>query len=172
MLPSRSLRTTVLPTALVLLALAPHGAVDAQGHVHGEATLDIGIEGRTGIVEFRSPADNIYGFERAPRNDAERARRDAALMQLRTQPLSMVRFDRAFNCALVPSAVAVHDEADGHGEVRARYLLSCQRPPAGGAISFAFSERFPGVESVKVQLVSDTAQVGLTVVRDRGEVVP
>jgi hypothetical protein len=84
----------------------------------------------------------------------------------------MVLLDRALNCALVPSSVEVHDEDDGHGEVRARYQLTCQRPPAGRPIGFAFSQRFPGVETVKVQLVSDTAQVGLTVTRDRGQVVP
>jgi hypothetical protein len=144
----------------------------AKAHVHGEAALDIGIQGRTGTIEFRAPAEDLYGFEREPRNAAERAKRDSAFSLLRNQPLTMLRFDASLGCTMTPSSVGVVEEKGGHGDVRARYALSCRVAPAGKPIAFGFSKAFAGVRSVKVQLVSDTAQVGLTVVNDKGTVRP
>ena len=60
--------------ALPMLALA-------QGHVHqhGVLKLDIAVESRKLSLQMASPLDNLVGFERAPRNAAERQRVDAAL---------------------------------------------------------------------------------------------
>jgi len=172
-LRSRTLAIRVFCVGLTCAA-APlsllHG--QAKGHVHGEATLDIGIEGRAGNLEFRAPAEALYGFEREPRSAAERAKRDSAFALLRTRPLSIVRFDPALGCTMTAVEVSVVEETGGHGDVRARYTLACRVAPAGKPISFGFSKAFRGVRSVKVQLVSDTAQVGLTVVNDKGTVRP
>ncbi len=167
-------RAAVVSRALLTILVAPvsllHG--QAKGHVHGEATLDIGIQGRNGTLEFRAPAEDLYGFEREPRTAAERAKRDSAFALLRTQPLTMVRFDPALGCAMTAITVGAVEEKGGHGEVRARYALACRVAPAGKPIAFGFSKAFRGVRSVKVQLLSDTAQVGLKVVDDRGTLRP
>jgi hypothetical protein len=60
----------------------------------------------------------------------------------------------------------------GHEEVAARYRLRCRRPLAGSPIGFGVTAQFPRITRVRVQLVSDTAQVGREVVRDQGRVVP
>jgi len=143
-----------------------------KAHVHGQATLDIGIEGSAGTIEFRAPADDLYGFERAPKTAAERATRDAALARLRTGGATLVRFDASLGCTMTSSAVGATDEKSGHGDVRATYTLNCKKPLAGKPIAFGFSKAFPGVRSVKVQLLSDTAQVGLTVSNDQGVIRP
>ncbi len=163
---------TRLVTLALLLVPISVARGQAKGHVHGEATLDIAIEGRTGVIEFRAPAEDLYGFERAPRTAAERAKRDAAFTLLRTQPLTVVRFDPALGCALTATAVGAVEDKGGHGDVRARYDLACRVAPAGKPIGFGFTKAFSGVRSVKVQLLSDTAQVGLTVVNDKGTVRP
>jgi hypothetical protein len=170
-LMSRSVRSCALLGVLLTSASARVSA-QAKAHKHGEATLDLGIQGRTGTVEFRAPAEDLYGFEREPRTAAERAKRDSAFTLLRTQPLSVVRFDPSLGCALTPTSVGVVEEKGGHGDVKASYSLSCRVAPAGKPIAFGFSKAFRGVRSVKVQLLSDTAQVGLTVVNDKGTVKP
>jgi hypothetical protein len=168
----------IVPSLALSLLLAAIVArpepLHAQGkaHVHGAATLDIGIQGRSGTVEFRAPADDLYGFEREPRTPAERAKRDSAFARLRTQPLTLVRFDASLGCTMTARDVGVVEEQGGHGDVRARYDLACRVAPAGKPIAFGFSRAFRGVRSVKVQLLSDTAQVGFTVVNDRGTVRP
>jgi hypothetical protein len=62
--------------------------------------------------------------------------------------------------------------AAGHEEVAARYRVRCRRPLAGAPIGFGVTALFPRITRVRVQLVSDTAQVGREVVRDQGRVVP
>lgn len=167
-----------LVTALSIVMAASIATVpivvrsQTRAHVHGQATLDIGIEGRAGTIEFRAPADDLYGFERAPKTAAERAARDAALLRLRTGGTALVRFEASLGCVLTTSSVGPTEEKGGHGDIRATYALSCRKPPTGRPIAFGISKAFPGVQSVKVQLVSDTAQVGMTVRNDQGVVRP
>jgi len=156
----------------LLLGVSSVGGAQSKAHTHGEATLDIGIEGRRGTLVFRAPAEDLYGFERAPRTSAERTAQLAVLNVLRSQPASLVRFDAALGCSLTAETVGVVEEKGGHGDVQARYTVDCRVPPAGRPMTFAFSKAFPGVRTVKVQLVSDTAQVGTTITNDRGSVRP
>ncbi len=166
----RITRTLLVATGL-LLSITELSA-QTKRHTHGEATLDIAIEGRSGTLEFRAPAEDLYGFEREPRNAAERARRDSAFVALRTGALTMVQFDASLGCTLTASSVGAVEDKGGHGDVLARYSLACRVAPAGKPIAFGFSKAFPGVRSVKVQLLSDTKQVGLTVVNDKGNATP
>lgn len=159
-----------VPALCVVAACVPQPA-QAQ-HVHGQATLMIGLESSTGQVEFRGAGDDLYGFERSPRTAAERTRQAAALDRLRTQGASLVRFESALGCTVTAKDVRVVEERSGHGEVRAQYAVACKRPLAGRPIRFGISALFPGVDRVAVQLVSDTAQVGATISRDRGTVTP
>lgn len=163
--------TTVLSAALLVFTPAL-GRAQTKAHTHGEAALDIGIEGRTGTIEFRAPAEDLYGFEHAPRTAAERTKQSAAFATLRAQAATLIRFDAGLGCALTASSVGVVEEKGGHGDVHAKYSLACRVAPAGKPITFGFSRAFPGVRSVKVQLVSDTEQAGVTITNDRGSVKP
>jgi hypothetical protein len=165
-----TLRLSVGGAALLLGALSAV-PLPAQ-HVHGQASLIIGIEGTGGTAEFRGAGDDLYGFERAPRTAAERAKQDAALQRLRTQGAQLLRFDATLGCTVTPQDVKVVEEKSGHGEVRAQYRIACKKPVAGKPVRFGISAAFPGVDRVAVQLVSDTAQVGATISRDRGQVIP
>jgi hypothetical protein len=162
-----------LSVGSTLLTLGALGAtpLGAQ-HVHGEASLIIAIEGTGGTAEFRGAGDDLYGFERAPRTAAERAKQEAALQRLRTQGAQLLRFDTTLGCTVTPQDVRVAEEKSGHGEVRAQYRIACKKPVAGKPIRFGISAAFPGVERVKVQLLSDTTQAGATISRDRGQVIP
>lgn len=158
---------------LSMAVLLPTLAVaQPKAHTHGESSLDIGIEGKAGMVEFRVPAEDLYGFEHAPRTAAERAKQTAAFATLRTQAATLIRFDAALGCALTATSVGVVEEKGGHGDVHAKYTLACRVAPAGKPIAFGFSKAFPGVRAVKVQLISDTQQAGLTITNDRGTVRP
>jgi hypothetical protein len=167
----QSTHTMVAGSALLLLGALRADPLPAQ-HVHGQASLIIGLEGTGGTAEFRGAGDDLYGFERAPRTAAERAKQEAALQRLRTQGAQLLRFDATLGCSVTPQDVRVAEQRSGHGEVRAQYRIACQKPVAGKAIRFGISAAFPGVDRVAVQLVSDTTQVGATISRDRGQVIP
>jgi hypothetical protein len=153
-----------------MLLVAHAVSLGAQGHAHGVAELDIGIEGTTGTFELRIPGDDLYGFEHAPRTPRERAARDAAYAMLRAKAASLVRFDPIFGCTV--AAPAITSTGGAHGETRARYTFACRTPPVGRDIAFGVTAAFPRVSRVKVQVLTETSQTGKTIVGDRGTVRP
>ena len=164
-------RLMTLAPFVGLLTLSPTGSAHAQ-HVHGAATLDIGIEGKAGQATLRASGEDLYGFERAPRTAAERAKQEAALKVLREQGASLIRFQAGLGCSVTTESAKVVSPKSGHDEVEARFRIACRQAPAGKPVSFGVSQAFRGVETVTVQLVSDTAQTSRRVVRDRGTVTP
>lgn len=166
-------RTSVrwLGTMAIAMACVPLRQAWGQ-HTHGEATLMVGVEGRGGRIEFRAPGDDLFGFEREPRTAGERATQQRILDRLRSEGARLVRFSPSLGCKVPIDSVGIVKSRAGHGDVFARWRIECQRPLAGSAVGFGLSAAFPGIERVSVQLLSDTAQVGRVIVRDRGTIVP
>jgi hypothetical protein len=154
-----------------LMLMADSGVLAAQ-HVHGAATLDIGLEGTAGQATLRASGEDVYGFERAPRTPAERAKQEAALKTLREQGATLIRFQPALGCSVRTESAKVVPSKGGHDEVEARFRIACRQEPAGKPVSFGVSRVFRGIETLTVQLVSDTAQTSRKIVRDRGTVTP
>lgn len=150
----------------------PAARTQAKAHTHGAATLDLGIEGKNATAQLTAPADDIIGFEHAPKTSAERAKRDSAFARLRTQGAAIVRLDPTLGCTVTSTGVGVADEHEGHGDVRATWSIACRIALAGKPIGFGLTKLFPGVQALAVQMVSDTAQAGITVRGDKGIVRP
>ncbi|MDR1086238.1 MAG: DUF2796 domain-containing protein [Deltaproteobacteria bacterium] len=56
---------------------------------------------------------------------------------------------------------AGHDHEDGeheHGDLEGRFVFSCQKPEALKSLEIKLFEKFPSLESINVQLVSDKGQ--------------
>ena len=86
---------------LWLLLAAPLGALaHGSAHEHGVAKLDIAVDAKQIVVQFESPLDNLVGFERAPRTDAERQRADEAVARLKDGE-KLFQFDPAAGCKLM-----------------------------------------------------------------------
>ncbi len=135
-------------------------------HTHGEAKLDIGIDGTSGAKELRIPGDGLYGFEHQPRTAVERAKRDSAVAKLGSRASSLVRFDAVFGRAITPGPVRFL--SGKHVEVSARYRFICRRAPSSRDIRFGVTSVFPSVHILRVQLVTDTAQLNRTSTDDKG----
>jgi hypothetical protein len=135
-------------------------------HTHGVATLDVAVDDRTVNLRLVASADDVYGFERAPRTDAERATRRAALDALRTAAATLFVFDARVNC-VVSSARVTDDPAAGssHREVVAEYALQCQRTPVGTRLRLDLLTRFPDISSVKATRLSGDEAVVRTLKR-------
>lgn len=140
-------------------------------HVHGEARLIVGVEGRTGQAELRATGEDLFGFEHAARTAEERTKQTQIFTRLRTEGAKLLRFDPSLGCQVAAKNVRI-DESGDHGEVVASYTINCRVAPQGKPLRFGISSAFPGIDRVSVQLVSDTAQTGATISRDRGQVVP
>ncbi len=68
------LKLTPILFAGLLLGLTPTAGAQQHAHVHGQAELTVAIDAGAITLQFDSPLDNLLGFERQPRTQAERNR--------------------------------------------------------------------------------------------------
>lgn len=161
------------PTALALAALL--ALPTASAHVHGLALLDVAFDGGRLQLDLEATAHDLVGFERAPRDEAEKARLDAARRTL-LDHARLWQFNVAAGCVAeapvlevpgTPEGAAAkahahghgHEHGDGHaqekkhGDWRVRYRFQCRNPEALRAIDTGLFAAFPAIESVRVQLI-------------------
>ena len=166
-------------TAWCLLA-APLAALAHGAHEHGAATLDIAIEANQIVVQFQSPLDNLVGFERAPRTDAERQRANDAVARLKDGE-RMFQFDPAAGCKLARSsidspALGLGIAADGaappvgHADLFASWEFNCRDAAQATQVDvglFAFNP----LKRVRVQLALPKAQAQRELKRPNNRIV-
>jgi len=123
---------TIAIAALSLCASASHAA--GHAHVHGVAKLDVAVEASKLTVQLDSPLDNLLGFERAPRTDAERKRADAVVAQLKAADV-MFKIDPAAQCTLAHVDLASaalqlgqpdpQEAQEGHADIDGSFEFHC-----------------------------------------------
>jgi hypothetical protein len=152
--------------ALLLAAACAAPAWAGTAHEHGVAKLDIAVEPGKVEIGLESPLDNLLGFERAPRTDAERRAAQALVARLRAGE-ALFRIDPAAQCRLAnvslrsaPLRLGSADAkaaADDHGDLDASYGFAC-KGGAPGRIDVGLFEAFPRMTRVEVQLVTPKGQ--------------
>jgi hypothetical protein len=159
----------------------------AEAHVHGVAEIDIVVGGKRVIVEFRTPTEGLMGFEHEARTDAERKKRDAAMKIINDRFNELVILDKKIGCTWRTIKARIvrgkgHDtqneqrEADNrkqsgeHSEVQATHTFECERSPVGTKATFGVSKLFPNIHEIKVQVLSEAKQLGVTIKKDKGEI--
>lgn len=181
----------LLPFALLLPGFSQahehehrsHQHDSLQAHVHGEAQLDIVLEGKLLELQLHSPAMNLAGFEHAPANAREQARL-IAVREFLSQPEKVFTLPTEAGCALERQAVsselfgavavdedhlALHDEAsegapaDNHQDIHAYYQFSCSNTQALRSIDLRnLFRQYPGLHALDVQLIGPQGQKGQT----------
>jgi len=164
--------------SLVLISIAGAAEVPAfrqqEAHQHGQATLDIVLEGKVVTVEMEIPALILLGFEHAPATAQELALVEQLRLQL-AQPDKLLEF-AGLACSADNStdyfSLGEHDHAgeahevetheepghEEHADIHLRYVLACEGPPSAARV-VAFTE-YPALEAVQVQWISDNGQGG------------
>lgn len=147
-----------------------HGSLDA--HAHGAASLDMVLEDGMLQIDLLSPAMNLLGFEHQPNSDADRLK-VAELRGALSKPQAL--FGLPQGCSLdkhelssplfeAPTANAPgHDgEHEGHNDVLASYSFDCRKAAPLASLDFsALFSRYPGTESINVQLIGPNGQQGV-----------
>jgi len=182
-----------LSVSILSVVLIVAGAVyaaekrHAEAHVHGVAEIDIVVEGKRVIVEFRTPTEGLMGFEHEARTDAERKKRDAAMKIINDRFNELVVLDKKNGCTWRTIKARIvrgenHDTQDKqrgadnrkqigeHSEVQATHTFECERSPVGTKVVFGISKIFPNIHEIKVQVLSEAKQSGVTIKKDKGEV--
>lgn len=180
--PMTNLITTNLITTLAL-STTPALAGDNPGaHQHGQAVLQIAVEGQAMDVMLSSPAFNLLGFEYSPRSEAEHSRQDQVRDWLSSTPL--LRLTEG-NCQVTAGQIDLHDdgstekhehadehehehEHEPHGDehqattthrdVEVSQTIRCDRPIAGQEIGSPLLEQFTNLEELRVEWLSEHGQ--------------
>jgi len=170
--------------ALLLVALLAAPAFAHKAHVHGIAKLDVAIDGEQVRLRLESPLYDLIGFERAPRNERERAAVRDMASKLRQGERLFVPTGAA-RCRLVevvlaspvlepallgeagaaapaaprpPSPEQKQDHDEGHADLVAQYRFQCERPGVLTGMEVRLSEQFKGIRRVDAQVVAPGKQ--------------
>lgn len=168
-LVSKAALLSVLAVALILpagLQAAPHADHDHEEdhdtlgqrkHVHGAVTFNIALEGDLLVVELEAPADNVVGFEKSPRNAAERtaiAEANAWIASGR----DIAAVPRNAGCRLQSVDFKPPTFGGGHADYRARIDFRCANPAAIAWVELWALRRLKGVEATEVNVVTSSVQ--------------
>jgi Protein of unknown function (DUF2796) len=166
----------LFPRSLLAATLCVGAAAHAAGHAHehGVVKLDIAIEAGKLTVQMESPLDNLVGFERAPRTDAERQRVDAAVARLKAAA-TLFKIDPAAGCTLEnvelvsaplklgqPEPGAVDD---GHADLDGDFEFSCKDGARASFIELGLFGAFSGMQRIDVQIAAPQGQFKRTLQR-------
>lgn len=155
---------------LCLIFLAPaamaHDHRHHDAHVHGEARVDLAVDGAVVELALTAPGIGLLDFERPPANSAEKAALEQALAVLRKG-----------EWALAPSAAGCHREqadaeAEGfaaaaassaagehrHAGFTASLRLRCSQPSALQWLEVRLPGQFPGLQQVIVNALGPHGQ--------------
>ena len=150
-----------------------------KAHEHGVARLDVAVDGLRVSMELDTPLDNLIGFERAPRTDAERDKANAAVAKLRLGE-ALFRIDAAAGCTLdkveLRSAplqlgpVGTTTSGD-HGDLTALYMFNCKAGAKAGFVEVGLFEAFASLKRIDLQVVTPKGQLKATLRRPTSRVV-
>lgn len=165
------------------LALAPLFAASllwptllwaGKAHEHGAAKLNIATDGKQLTINLEAPLDSFLGFERAPKNAAEKAKVDAAVAQLNAGD-KLFKIEAAAGCRLakttlmapvigvgVPAPVA---DKSGHGDLDGEFVFDCQDSSKVTQIDVALFDAFPNMKRIDVQAATAAGQIKRTLRR-------
>ncbi|HKW84194.1 MAG TPA: DUF2796 domain-containing protein [Burkholderiaceae bacterium] len=161
-------------TACAALLAAPLASRAQAPHEHGVVHLDVAVDPARITIQLSSPLDNLLGFERAPRTDAERQRVAAMVATLRASS-RLFAIDPAAGCK--PGAVQLDSAAlqlgtpdpaelqAGHADIDARFEFDCTDAGRAGFVDTTLLAGFAAIQRVAVQIASNRGQRQLTLTR-------
>lgn len=159
---------------LGMLAMPVVALAQGQAHQHGVLRLDIAVEARKLTLQMESPLNNLVGFERAPRSDAERQRVEAALAKLKAAQ-TLFAIDPAAQCKLsnvrLTSAVLKlgpsqpANRSNEHADIDASFEFDCQDATRAAFVDVGLFDAFADMKQIEVQAATPKGQLKHTLKR-------
>lgn len=151
--------------ALALTLSSTVHAEDRARHVHDHARLTVTVEGHELRVELAAPAINVFSFEHAPRDAAERAGMAHDLAALRIAG-SWLQPSADAGCALQSTHAdsplrqleAGSQTGGDHAYVLAGWAYHCGAPERLRELGVDFHDALPGLTSISVDYLAPLAR--------------
>lgn len=139
--------------AMTLMAI-PAFVAAHSAHVHGVAEMDVVVEGQKVVITLESPADNLLGFERAPKNDYEKNKVKDVAAQLQV-PANLIALNA--QCKSGKPVVTMPSFGKGeHSDITAEYAFECSNQAT--QVKLPMWQLFPGIKKLTVNLVTPQGQ--------------
>jgi hypothetical protein len=156
---------TLFMAAVVAAGIASVAAAEKEhrrhgAHQHGVGKLNVVWEGNKIDIELENPADNIVGFEHAPRTDSQKKAVQEALATLKDAG-KVFGFPPEAQCRGQASSVKTESEAskgEPHSEFHAQYRFTCEKPDALKTVDVYIFKLFPKTRTLQTQIVSPKGQ--------------
>ena len=144
-----------------------HGA-----HEHGHVAMQVVLEGAVLAINVEAPGMDIVGFERVPKNAAEKTRIREAVDQLENAAAMFALPDDA-GCSVTEAhaehdAIQEHDHAhhkdkhereeSSHSAFHAHYAWRCEVPAALKYVDVRHFITFPATAEIEALVVSPNGQ--------------
>ena len=140
-------------------------------HVHGEAALNIVIDGALILAEFISPLENLLGFEHKPTTPEQKQAFQDLQQNLMDYQALFELIDAS--CTQIeqhttsPFSQANHAHAEWHSE----YHLQCSVMGEKVSIKPQLFSAYPGLEKLTVQMITEQGQSELILSSDK-DIIP
>jgi Protein of unknown function (DUF2796) len=172
----------VLAPLLGMVLALPSAASADRPHQHGTVKLDVVVEGDRLTLALDAPLDNLLGFERAPRSEAERRAAADVLARLRAGA-ALFSPDAAAQCTLRQTEVSAPVLAPGaqggaqgggqggqggqggHADLQASYQFNCVMPQQLRRLGLGLFDAFPRIQRITVQVAGPQGQHSSTLKR-------
>ena len=169
------MRTWLAGGLLAALAWTAHAEERRElgAHEHGHAKLNVAIDGSALALEIEAPGMDVLGFEHPAESEQDKAAVAAAKATL-ADPLALFVPSAAAGCRVVEATVTLlqeeheheeeaeagagHHDEPLHSEFRGQYALECSDPGALAQLGFAWFDRFPNAQAVKVTMLDARGQ--------------
>ena len=148
-------------------------ALAGPTHEHGVARLDVAVDAGRVSIELDTPLDNLLGFERAPRTDAERDKAAALVARLRAAE-TLFRIDSAAGCTLAKvdlvsaplklgkAGAAAAGAASDHSDLNGVFEFRCKNGARAGFVELGLFDAFPALKRIELQVVTPRGQLKAT----------
>jgi len=160
-----SIRIGVLTlTCVVAVASAADEKFEQHVHEHGKVTLNVALEGDALSIELDAPADNVIGFEHAPRTDAERAAIAGAASLLQSGS-GLFAFPPDAACKFLATELHAPEWQEGqhHADYEARFSFTCGQPQHLEWLQLPLLAKLREVHQAQVNVVTARSQLQATV---------
>lgn len=155
----RSILSLGLVLSISLFAQASKTHRHHQAHVHGAGTLSIGLEEKSGAIEFEVSAESLLGFEHTPKSDKDKKAVSDLKAVFEAKKNQMISFDPSLQCQLTKEKMDLVREGK-HSDFVAQWSLACEKSPLGSAMNLDFSQ-FTGLDKLRVTVIGPTFQKAL-----------
>lgn len=178
------MRSTLFMIPCLVILSAPIGLAKGKhhhhkAHSHGNAKLDVAVDGKMVQIEFEAPGDVIFGFEHKPKTDAQKKTIEVEMKRLNEGYADLFKFPSDAMCILSEKKIEA-DQADAqaeadknekevHADVEVTYKFTCHSELKGKQLKLGLFAAYPRLKTLKTQVLGSAGQKGLTLKNDNTE---